>query len=66
MRRTPRVRISSTAFTMSRVGMPSVMRTMRGMPAWAASKAASAAPGAGTKMMEASMAWLFTASFTVS
>lgn len=66
MRRLPRALISSTARTMSRVGMPSVMRTMRGIPAWAASRAASAAAGAGTKMMEASTSWWATASFTVS
>ena len=35
---------------MSSVGTPSVMQTMTGMPASFASRMASAAPGAGTKM----------------
>ena len=34
--------------TMSRVGMPSVMQTITAMPAAAASRMASAAPGGGT------------------
>lgn len=38
---------------MSRTGMPSVMHTISGMPASAASIAASAAMAAGTKMIEA-------------
>jgi len=37
--------------TISRTGMPSVMQTMSGIFAAAASRIASAAPGAGTKMM---------------
>ena len=36
------------ACTMSRVGMPSVMQTISAMPASAASRMASAAPGGGT------------------
>ena len=36
------------AFTMSSVGMPSVMHTTTGTPASAASRMASAAPGGGT------------------
>ncbi len=44
---------ASAAFTltMSITGMPSVMHTMSGTPAACASRIASAAPGAGTKMM---------------
>ncbi len=38
---------------MSRTGMPSVMATMRAMPASAASMIASAANGGGTKIIEA-------------
>ena len=41
----------SQARTMSITGMPSVMQTIRGMPASAASITASAANGGGTKIM---------------
>ena len=50
----------------SKVGMPSVMATTSFTPASAASKMASAAKGAGTKMIDA-LAWVSsTASNTVS
>ena len=39
-----------SAFSMSMVGMPSVMQTASGIPASAASMIASAAKGGGTKM----------------
>ena len=41
------------ARAMSRTGMPSVMATMTPIPASAASRMASAAPGGGTKIMVA-------------
>src|ERR1700735_150523 len=52
--------------TMSRVGMPSVMHTISGIPASSASRIASAANGGGTKIIVA-LAWVSaTASATVS
>src|SRR5580693_3386406 len=56
---------NSQALTMSRVGMPSVMQTMRSSPASAASIMASAANGGGTKIMVVSAAVFSTASCTV-
>ena len=53
------------AFTMSITGMPSVMQTMRSMPASAASMIESAANGGGTKITVALAPVLFTASETV-
>ena len=53
------------ARAMSRTGMPSVMATMSGMPASAASMIASAAPGGGTKIMVAFAPVALTASATV-
>src|SRR5579863_6854859 len=52
-------------FTMSSVGMPSVMQTMRGMPASSASRIASAANGGGTKIMVALAPVSLTESATV-
>ncbi len=52
--------------TASFTGMCSVIITRVSNPASRASKAASAAKGAGTKMIEASALWLFNASSTVS
>ena len=56
---------NSHAFTMSIVGMPSVMQTISGTPASAASMMASAAPGGGTKITVALAPVLATASLTV-
>src|SRR5271154_79929 len=53
-------------FTISRVGMPSVMQTISGRPASSASRIASAAKGGGTKMTVALAPVSFTASATVS
>ena len=53
------------ARAMSSTGMPSVMATMTAMPASAASRMASAAAGAGTKIMVALAPVLRTASATV-
>ncbi len=52
--------------TASFTGMCSVMITRVFSPASRASKAASAAKGAGTKTMEASASWFLNASSTVS
>src|SRR5580693_8855818 len=52
-------------FTMSSVGMPSVMQTISGIPASSASRIASAANGGGTKIMVALAPVLATASATV-
>ena len=46
--RTPRLRTNGIARLMCMTGMPSVMHTMRGMPASAASMTAAAAPIGGT------------------
>ena len=51
---------------MSRVGIPSVMQTTRGMPASAASMIASAAPGGGTKITETLAPVFSTACSTLS
>ena len=51
---------------MSSAGTPSVMQTMSGIPASAASMIASAAPGGGTKMTEQLAPVLSTASETLS
>src|SRR6516164_4498135 len=56
---------NSHAFTMSCAGMPSVMQTISGTPASAASMMASAAPGGGTKITVAFAPVLATASVTV-
>src|SRR3954471_20525415 len=56
---------NAAAFTMSRVGMPSVMATMSGIPASAASMMASAANGGGTKMTVALAPVFSIASATV-
>ena len=53
MSRTFLSRRPTLARIMSMTGMPSVMQTMSSMPASAASRIASAAPGAGTKIMVA-------------
>jgi len=53
---------NSQAFTMSSVGMPSVMQTMRSSSASAASMIASAANGGGTKITVASAPVFSTAS----
>ena len=50
---------------MSWIGMPSVMHTIRVIPAAAASMIASAAKGAGTKIPEAVAPVAWTASATV-
>src|ERR1035438_4369127 len=55
----------SQTFTMSSVGMPSVMHTINGIPAAAASRIPSAANGGGTKIMVAFAPVSFTASSTV-
>src|SRR5579863_3491947 len=52
-------------FTMSSVGIPSVMHTMSGMPASSASRIASAANGGGTKIIGALAPVFATASATV-
>src|SRR5579863_4577930 len=52
-------------FTMSSVGIPSVMHTMSGMPASSASRIASAANGGGTKIIVALAPVSRTASVTV-
>src|SRR6266568_1978683 len=52
-------------FTMSSVGMPSVMHTISGIPASSASRIASAANGGGTKIMVAFAPVSFTESATV-
>ncbi len=57
---------NAAALTMSRVGMPSVMQTTRGIPASVASMIASAAPGGGTKITETLAPVLRTASSTLS
>jgi len=51
---------------MSSAGIPSVMQATRGMPASAASRMASEAPGGGTNTTEASAPVAATASRTVS
>jgi len=56
---------NSFTFTMSRVGIPSVMHTTRPMPASAASMIASAAPAGGTNTTEQLAPALRTASSTV-
>ena len=55
----------SHVFTMSSAGMPSVMHTMSGRPASAASMMASAATGGGTKITVALAPVFATASLTV-
>ena len=52
-------------FTMSSVGMPSVMQTISGIPASSASRIASAANGGGTKIIVALAPVFSTASATV-
>ena len=52
--------------SMSFCGTPSVMQTMRAMPASAASRTASAAPTAGTKITDRAMSCAATAAATVS
>src|SRR5580658_5439949 len=52
-------------FTMSSVGMPSVMQTISGIPASSASRIASAANGGGTKITVALAPFFSTASATV-
>src|SRR6202171_101524 len=52
-------------FTISRVGMPSVIATMSGIPASSASRIASAANGGGTKITVAFAPVFSTASATV-
>ena len=56
---------NSHTFTMSIAGMPSVMQTISGTPASAASMMASAAPGGGTKITVALAPVFSTASLTV-
>ena len=56
---------NSQVLTMSIAGMPSVMQTISGMFASAASMMASAAPGGGTKITVALAPVLSTASATV-
>src|SRR5579871_5690365 len=56
---------NSQAFTMSSVGIPSVMQTMSSTSASAASMIASAANGGGTKIIEQSAPVFSTASCTV-
>ena len=51
--------------SISKVGMPSVMQTMRWIPAFAASKMESLQKGAGTYITEASAPVFLTASRTV-
>src|SRR5439155_12237208 len=53
------------ARTMSATGIPSVMQTIKGMPAAAASMIASAAAGGGTKMSAQFAPSVATASATV-
>src|SRR5271155_2433773 len=65
IRRERRFCRNSQALTMSSVGMPSVMQTMRSSPASAASMIASAANGGGTKIMVVSAPVFSTASCTV-
>src|SRR5262245_57218682 len=65
-RRIGEPRSAARARTMSRTGMPSVMQIARAMPASAASRIASAAPGGGTKITEASAPVSTTALRTVS
>ena len=55
-----------STFTMSKAGTPSVMQMAREMPASAASNIASAAPGAGTKIIEVSAPVCLTAVSTAS
>ena len=65
MRRISLLRTKSYTRSMSRVGTPSVIQTMRPIPALPASRIASAANNAGTNITEA-FAWVFrTASATV-
>ena len=64
--RAPAPRTTSTAGTMSRAGMPSVMQKIVAIPAAAASITASGAPAAGTKMQEVFAPVSRTASATVS
>jgi hypothetical protein len=66
MSRELRLARNSFALTMSWVGTPSVMHTMRGMPASAASMIASAAPGGGTKITDTLAPVFSTASETLS
>ncbi len=56
---------TSHTFTMSSVGMPSVMQTISGSPASSASRIPSAANGGGTKIMVAFAPVALTASSTV-
>src|SRR6201996_4467192 len=65
MRRDLEVLSFDQTFTMSSVGMPSVMATMSGMPASSASRMASAANGGGTKITVALAPLFSTASATV-
>jgi hypothetical protein len=65
MRREARPFRNAAAFTMSSVGIPSVMQTMSGMPASAASMIASAAPGGGTKIIVQLAPVFCTASWTL-
>jgi hypothetical protein len=58
-------RMNSVTFSMSMVGMPSVMQTASGMPASVASMMASAAKGGGTKMTLALAPVSRTASWTL-
>src|SRR5262245_51609495 len=65
-RRIGEPRSAARARTMSSTGMPSVMQTASAMPASAASRIASAAPGGGTKITEALAPVSTTARRTVS
>src|SRR5262245_35176985 len=65
-RRSAEPRSAARARTMSSTGMPSVMQIASAMPASAASRIASAAPGGGTKITEASAPVSTTALRTVS
>ena len=66
IRRIPEPRSAALARSMSSTGIPSVMQTASAMPASAASRIASAAPGGGTKITDAFAPVSFTASRTVS
>ena len=65
-RRVGESRSARLARSMSSAGMPSVMQTTSSMPASAASRIASAAPGGGTNTTEALAPVSATASRTVS
>ena len=66
MSRAPPARTTSTALSMSRAGIPSVMQKIVAIPAPTASSTASGAPLAGTKMQDVSAPVSRTASATVS